>query len=132
MHKSQWMELLLVGTGGFVGSVLRFTVSDLVHRLLGAAFPYGTLSVNVIGCLVIGLLGGLAESRQVIGPELRLFLFLGLLGGFTTFSSFGYELFQMARDGEQAKVLASIGLHLAAGLAAVWLGYTLTSIRWST
>jgi len=123
------MELLLVGSGGFVGSVLRYTVSGLVHRLLGATFPYGTLSVNIIGCLVIGLLDGLTESRQVIGPELRLFLFLGLLGGFTTFSSFGYELFQMARDGEQAKVIASIGLHVVAGLAAVYLGYVLTSAR---
>lgn len=79
------MQILLVGAGGFIGSALRYTVSGLVHRVIPfAGFPYGTLVVNLLGCLAIGLLAGLAESRQVIGPELRVFLFLGLLGGFTT------------------------------------------------
>ena len=99
MRSGTALQILLVGAGGFVGSVLRYGLSGAVHRLLPfAAFPYGTLAVNVVGCLAIGLLAGWSEARQVIGPELRLFLFIGLLGGFTTFSTFGYETFEMARS----------------------------------
>jgi len=124
------MQILLVGAGGFVGSALRYTVSGLVHRAIPfAGFPYGTLVVNLVGCLAIGLLTGLAESRQVIGPELRMFLFLGLLGGFTTFSTFAYEGVQLIHHGEFAKVLASVMLHVLVGFLAVWLGHAITSVR---
>jgi len=122
---TQWLwQSFYVGIGGFIGSIFRFGVSGFVHRLLPFSnFPYGTLAVNVIGCLVIGTLGGLAESRQVIGPELRLFLFLGVLGGFTTFSTFGYETIELLRDAEHLRAAANVGLHIAIGLMAVWLGY---------
>lgn len=124
---TQWLwQSFYVGLGGFVGSIFRFGVSGFVHRLFPfSTFPYGTLTVNVTGCLIIGLLGGLSESRQVIGPELRLFLFLGVLGGFTTFSTFGYETIQLLRDAEGLRAGANVGLHIALGLLAVWLGYSL-------
>ena len=77
-------RILLVGCGGFIGAVLRYLVSVGTLRLLGTTL-YGTLVVNVVGCLFIGFLGGLAEERQYLSPQLRLFLFVGILGGFTTF-----------------------------------------------
>jgi CrcB protein len=124
------MQVLLVGVGGFIGSALRYTVSGWVHRAIPfAGFPYGTLVVNLTGCLAIGLLAGLAESRQVIGPELRIFLFLGLLGGFTTFSTFAYEGVELFRDGEFARVLVSVVVHVVVGFAAVWFGHAITSVR---
>lgn len=127
------LQILLVGAGGFLGSVLRYGLSGLVHRWVPfAAFPYGTLTVNLLGCLVIGLLAGLADSgRWGLGPELRLFLFIGLLGGFTTFSTFGYETFELVRDGELMRVAGSVLTHLLVGVAAVWLGYGLASQAWS-
>ena len=80
----------LVGSGGFIGSVFCFGAGVLVYRILGTTgLPYPMLLVNVAGCFVIGVLGGLGDSRQVIGTELRLFLFIGVLGGYTTFSAFG-------------------------------------------
>ena len=114
--------LLLVGVGGFLGSVSRYLVGGWMHRALGTGFPYGTLTVNVLGCLAIGLLGGLAETRQMITPEARLFLFIGLLGGFTTFSSFGYETLAFARDGEFVIAGLNVILQMGLGLGAVWLG----------
>ena len=116
-------NLLLVGAGGFLGSIGRYLVGGWTHRLVGAAFPYGTLAVNVIGCLLIGFLGGLADTRQLFSAEARLFLFLGVLGGFTTFSSFGYETFAFARSGEFLFAGLNIVLQLVLGLTAVWLGY---------
>jgi CrcB protein len=74
-----------------------------------ATFPFGTLCVNLSGCFLIGLLGGLSESRQVFGPELRIFIFIGILGGVTTFSSFAHEMLALARDAEFARALANIG-----------------------
>jgi CrcB protein len=124
------MQILLVGAGGFVGSALRYTISGLAHRAVPfSGFPYGTLVVNLVGCLAVGLLAGLAESRQLIGPELRIFLFLGLLGGFTTFSTFAYEGVELFRAGEFAKVLVSVMIHVLVGFLAVWFGHAITSVR---
>jgi len=124
------MQILLVGAGGFIGSALRYTVSGLVHRAIPfAGFPYGTLVVNLVGCLAIGLLAGFAESRQVIGPELRIFLFLGVLGGFTTFSTFAYEGVELIQHGEFAKVLGSVMIHVLVGFLAVWFGHAIASVR---
>lgn len=120
-------KLILVGTGGFLGSVSRYLLSGLAHRLAGRAdFPYGTLAVNVIGCLMIGLLSGLAENRQLFTPELRLLIFIGFLGGFTTFSTFGYEVVSFARDGQLIASLGNLMLHLVLGLGAVWTGLALS------
>ena len=77
-----------VGSGGFLGALARYGLSGLVQRQLPlSTFPYGTLSVNLLGCFAIGILAGLAESRQLLGPELRTFALIGILGGFTTFST---------------------------------------------
>jgi CrcB protein len=116
-------KLLIIGIGGFIGSVSRYLVGGWVHQLMNNPwFPFGTLAVNIIGCFLIGLLGGLSESRQVFSPETRLFLFIGVLGGFTTFSSFGYETFALARDGELLAAVININLQIFLGLGGVWAG----------
>ena len=117
-------ECLLVGAGGFIGSVSRYVLSGLTHRVLSAAaMPVGTMFVNVLGCGVIGFLAGVMESRQLMGPDLRLFLFLGVLGGFTTFSTFGYETLVLARDGDHFRAGANVLLTIVLCLIAVWLGH---------
>jgi len=120
-------KLLLVGAGGFAGSIFRYLLSGWIYALNvpGPNIPYGTLFVNVLGCLLIGLLSGLGEIRQLFSPETRLFLLVGLLGGFTTFSTFTYESFGLARDGQMPEIFMNIFLHLFFGLCAVWAGYIL-------
>jgi CrcB protein len=122
------LQLVSVGAGGFLGSICRWAVSGVVQRAFPAAtFPWGTLAVNVLGCLAIGVLAALGETRQVFGPEARAFLFFGLLGGFTTFSTFGWECFAFAREGQHGSALLNVSVHLALGLPAVWIGYALAS-----
>ncbi len=122
--------LLLVGAGGFVGSVLRFLVSGWAQRLDPAgSFPVGTLAVNTAGCLAIGLLGGLAEARSILGPEARLFVLIGVLGGFTTFSTFGYETLALLREGAWLPAAGNVVGSVVLGLAAVWIGWGLAGAR---
>lgn len=117
-------ELIIVGAGGFIGSALRYLVGGWVHRVLDSnSFPYGTLTVNVLGCLAIGWLAGQAELRGGIPPEIRLFLFVGILGGFTTFSAFGHETVHMLRNGLLGQAILYIGLQTVVGLSAVWGGF---------
>lgn len=124
-------KALLVGLGGLIGSIGRYAVSGGVHRFLAATgFPYGTLAVNVLGCLGIGLLGGLGDVRGVFSPETRAFLFLGLVGGFTTFSTFAYETLAFARDGESLKVAVNVLLQVLGCLVAVWFGDALARAIW--
>lgn len=117
-----------VGSGGFLGALARYGLSGLVQRHVSfTIFPYGTLVVNAVGCLVIGIVAGLAESRQLFGPVFRKFVLIGILGGFTTFSTFGYETFAMVRDGQHSRAAVNVGLNIVLGLALVWLGYALSS-----
>lgn len=119
-------QLLWVGAGGFLGSVGRFVIAGFFNRLSPAlAFPIGTLAVNILGCFLIGLLHGLAESRNILGTDTRIFLFIGVLGGFTTYSTFGFESLALLKDGAMLKASANIIIHVFVGLAAVWLGDTL-------
>ncbi len=119
-------QLLWVGLGGFLGSVGRFVISGFFNRLSPAlAFPIGTLAVNILGCFLIGLIHGLAESRIILGTDNRIFLFIGVLGGFTTYSTFGFESLALLKDGAMLKASANIIIHVFVGLAAVWLGDTL-------
>lgn len=123
------LRILLVGAGGFAGSVFRYLLSGLVYRFWGnGAVPVGTLAVNITGCFLIGLLGGLTETRQFFSPETRVFLLIGLLGGFTTFSTFGYETFHLMRAGQMPAMLLNVILHVILGVGAVWAGYILA--RW--
>ena len=118
--------IMLVGVGSFIGGVLRFGLSTWVHRVLDNPwFPYGTLAVNALGCLLIGFLAGLAEARAAFTSDVRLFIFVGILGDFTTFSSFALETFSLARDTQTVAALANIGLQLVFGLVAVWVGNVL-------
>ncbi len=124
-------KTLLVGCGGFLGSIARYLVGGAVHQLAsGPVFPYGTLVVNLTGCLAIGVLGALAEARGILSPEARVFLLIGILGGFTTFSSFGYETLQLLRDGEAFPALANVLLQVVLGLGAVWAGSALVRLIW--
>jgi fluoride exporter len=121
-------KVLWAGAGGFLGSALRYAVGGALARLKGgSAFPIETLAINVAGCLAIGLLAGLAETRGLFAGTTRVFLFIGVLGGFTTFSAFGYESFQLLRDGQWLWASTSVALQIVLGIAAVWAGHGLAS-----
>jgi CrcB protein len=123
--------LLLVGTGGFIGSVLRYLLSSYVQQLSkGLQFPFGTLAVNVVGCVLVGFLAELADQRSLISDETRGFLILGILGGFTTFSAFGNETMNLLRSGEPWLAFGNILGHITLGLFSVWLGYSIASLLW--
>lgn len=120
-------NLLLVGIGGFVGSVFRYLVSGWAQEWSGSStFPFGTLTVNVAGCLLIGFLGGLVETRQLFDAELRLFLLIGVLGGFTTFSTFGYETLTLLRDAQYIAAGANVVLQVISGIGAAFLGFIIS------
>lgn len=128
--RSVLLNALLVGSGGFAGALFRYALVGALHRHLPlATFPYGTLCVNLLGCLLLGAFAGLADSRQLFAPEVRIFAVIGLLGGFTTFSTLGYETLAMARDGEQLRAALNVALHVVLGLVLVWLGYGVASSR---
>jgi CrcB protein len=119
-----------VGSDGFLGALARYGLSGLVQRYAPfATFPYGTLAVNLLGCIAIGVAGGLAESRQVLGPEAGAFVIIGVLGGFTTFSTLGYDTFGMLRNSDYLKAVSNVGLHVVLGLTFVWLGYAVAASR---
>jgi CrcB protein len=123
-------QIIIVGLGGFIGSILRYLVSGWVQRLSDTPlFPYGTLGVNVLGCLAVGLLGGWADNAELFSPSTRLFLLIGVLGGFTTFSTFGYETMALLRERAMAAAMMYVALHLLLGFAAVALGYGLSNVR---
>jgi CrcB protein len=116
--------LLLVGVGGFVGSVSRHYLSGLVlHLSVDSGFPWATLTVNTLGCLAIGAIAGLAEHTELVAPATRLFLLTGVLGGFTTFSAFGFETFALGREHFWSAATLNVGLHLIVALPAVWIGH---------
>ena len=121
--------ILLVGTGGFFGAVMRYLVSGWAQEIFsGVSFPYGTLTVNIIGCLLIGLLAGLSENRNLLGPETRALLLIGVLGGFPTFSAFSYETVELLKAGNSLAAFSNVGLQVCLGLAAVWVGYSASQV----
>jgi CrcB protein len=122
--------ILLVALGGAIGSVTRFKLSGyILHHTIDWRFPAGTFTVNVVGCLVAGILAGLAEKHDMFSPDARLLLFTGLLGGFTTFSAFGLETMHLLKRGEVAIASANIVLSVLAGLAALWLGMSFAAVK---
>jgi len=123
------VKLLLVGAGGFLGSVLRYLAGGAVQAAARHPhFPWGTLAVNAAGCLLIGFLGGVAETRHVLTLEQRLFLITGFLGGFTTFSAYGFETYYLVRVGEPGLAVANVFGQVALGLAGVWAGHQLAAL----
>ena len=123
-------SILVVALGGAVGSVARLRLSGWVlHRTVEWRFPLGTFLVNAVGCLVIGVLAGYAAKEDLFSRDVRLFLFTGLLGGFTTFSAFGLETFYLLRRGELLVAGAYVLGSVVAGLLALWLGFSLAPHR---
>lgn len=113
---------MIVGIGSFLGGICRYALSHIIHVKFPAAFPYGTFTVNLIGCLLIGIVYGIVEKINLY-PEWRLFLATGLLGGFTTFSAFSYETFNLMRNGQAGIAIAYILASVAAGLLFTALGF---------
>ncbi|MCK5068017.1 MAG: fluoride efflux transporter CrcB [Bacteroidales bacterium] len=121
-------QMLLIGLGGFVGSVARFLVSKLNTRVDWFSIPIGTLTVNVVGSLLIGFLIGISEKSPILTVELRMFLMVGLCGGFTTFSSFSGENLMLLRNGQFLPLFLYTGLSILLGFTAVYLGYISTKL----
>lgn len=96
--KEQKLKFLILGIAGAFGTISRYLLDGFVHQILGPQFPYGTLTVNITGCLLIGFLGTLADEKFLFTPQWRLFLLLGFLGAFTTFSSFAYETWNLFKE----------------------------------
>jgi len=119
-------NILLVGAGGFVGAVLRYLVGGAVlHHTANWRFPLSTFVVNVVGCLVAGILMALAVKHDSFSPELRLLLFTGLLGGFTTFSAFGVETVYLIQRHELLWAGANVVGSVCVGIGVLWVGATL-------
>ena len=125
------MRLLLIALGGGLGSVLRYLLGGLVQSAAGTSlFPVGTLAVNTLGCLLVGVLAELGEARGVLNADVRALLIVGLLGGFTTFSTFANETVSAARDDSLLIAVSNILLSVGLGLLAVWLGRLLAQTIW--
>ena len=120
------MNLLAIAIGGALGSAARYLLSTFVLRVSGTLFPLGTFLVNVVGCLVFGAIAGATSQRLQISPTVRLFLLTGILGGFTTFSSYAFESFVLVRDGQFAWAAINVVGQVVAGLAGMWVGYVVT------
>jgi len=121
------IKFFWIGMGGFFGAIGRYSLSSLMGRWLHEPwFPYGTLACNILGCFLIGYLAGMAEYRQAFPPHIRMLVFVGLLGGFTTFSSFGLETVHLIRESQYIPAIINITVSVAAGLAAVILGLALS------
>lgn len=118
-------QVLAIAAGGAVGSVLRFWMSTWVHSFAGRSFPYGTLTVNVLGCLAMGFLFVLFLDRLSDNNVLRAGILIGVLGGFTTFSSFSIETFNLIEQGAWLKAVANMTGSLLLCVGATWLGVIL-------
>jgi CrcB protein len=119
-----WLKMVAVGSGGFIGATARYLLSLFTQsQFPNSAFPYGTVLVNLLGCLLIGFLAGLFEMKSWANPEFRLFIFVGILGGFTTFSTFSHETFLLWENSKLLLSFLNLGIQVFFGLFFVWLGY---------
>jgi CrcB protein len=123
------LNIIFVALGGALGSIMRYLVNGYAQSLANG-FPLGTLLVNVAGCFVIGFLSHLAEERGMFEDPTRAFMFVGILGGFTTFSSFGNETLRLFRNDQLLSALTNISANVLLGLFAVWLGHMLATLLW--
>ena len=123
------LRILFVGCGGCVGAICRYLLGGWIHQILDNPwYPIGTAVINILGCLLIGLCSGLADAREIFSPEARLFLFIGFLGGFTTFSTFSYETVALLRDAQFLAAGTNMTVQVAFGIGSVFLGYTIGSM----
>jgi len=120
-------KILLIGVGGAGGSILRYLIGDWIQKATGSSFPLGTLTINVTGCLAIGFLGALFAGPLPVREEYRLAVLVGILGGYTTFSSYGRETMALAGDQQWWFAAANLLSSNALGLAAVWVGARLSA-----
>lgn len=116
------MQILTVALGGAMGAVSRFLVGNVVGKALGSAWPYGTFIINIVGCFCMGILMTVIAERQLLHAAWRLFLCVGFLGGFTTFSSFGYEALSLMNQGKLLEALGYVGGSVLLGLVAAAIG----------
>lgn len=119
------LNYVLVFVGGGLGAAARYWLQGLVYAETGTSFPYGTLVVNILGCFLIGFLMSSMEDRFLVNPPIRIFLTIGFLGGFTTFSSFSFETMSLFRDGEALYAFANAFGSLFLCLVCTWLGIQL-------
>ena len=110
------LKLFLIALFGAIGTLARYGLQGLVHTRMGTTFPYGTLLINLTGCLLLGFIGQLTLNRMLISSELRIAIAVGLFGGYTTFSSFGWETAKMLEDGEWLRATTYVGASVIAGL----------------
>jgi len=118
-------QALMVGIGGFLGAISRYLISGQAHKLYSGAFPIGTFLVNALGCLLIGCLMTLVETRQLFTPSMRLLVITGFLGSLTTFSTFGYETFELLSTGKVKIALGYVCANLVIGIGALMLSRSL-------
>jgi CrcB protein len=116
-------KTLLIALAGLLGTLFRYWVSALVARKSGESFPWGTMAVNLAGCFLAGVVFYLAEERSLLSPTARTVIMIGLLGGFTTFSSYGLQTFTLLRDGEFGLATLNVAVSNVLGLLLVWAGY---------
>ena len=122
------IEIMLVGMGGLIGAVLRYILNGYIKNLTsGSEFPFGTLTVNVCGCMAIGIFSRWDELKSIFSPEIRLLIFMGILGAFTTFSTFGNETVQLINDRKLDFALLNVLSQLFLGIFAILAGRFLTS-----
>lgn len=120
--------LLLIGSGGFLGSISRFLASRFMQNHFSSAFPLGTFVVNITGCLIIGLIYGFSERSSLLTPGWKMFLAVGFCGGFTTFSTFANENLALLRDGDFFHFMLYTSLSVFLGIAATFSGVLITKI----
>ena len=120
--------LLYIGIGSFLGGIARYLMSRAVQNSIASAFPYGTMAVNLLGCLLIGFIFGISERTNILNDEWRIFLTVGFCGGFTTFSTFANENMTLLRDGNFVSFALYTGLSVFLGLVAVFFGNAVTKI----
>lgn len=120
--------LFIIGTGSFIGGVLRYLISKLIQNSMISSFPFGTFVVNILGCFLIGVIYGLSERGNYISTEWKMFLTVGFCGGFTTFSTFANENVSMLRDGNFMSFAVYTSLSVFLGLSATYFGNLITKL----
>ncbi len=122
--------MLMIALGGALGAMGRYAVSGWTYQMLGESFPYGTLAVNLIGCLLLGVVQQIGDTTNLISQETRIAVAVGFLGAFTTYSTFGFETLRQLEAGSFLPAITNVTAHLLMGLLAVWLGMTLVRLLW--